>query len=530
MKSILVVVAAAFALIGAASAQAVLSKPAPIRVETGLVQGVVENGLIVYRGIPFAAPPIGELRWRPPLPSAHWKGVRQADKFAPGCMQEPVWASVVGQADLPFSEDCLYLNIWTPARSPKERLPVMVWIHGGGFVSGFTSLRLYSGDNLAKKGVVVVSIAYRVGPLGFLAYPELSAESGAHGSGNYGILDQIAALGWVKRNIAAFGGDPNRVTIFGESAGGISVSMLTASPLAKGLFQGAIVESGGSFAPAKWDDEGGENVLQLPLAERRGGELLNALGAHTIADARKLPAAALSKAGGGVLDRFWPVLDGYVIVDDQYKLYRAGKYNDTPVLIGTNSDEGAVFVNSTTPAAYVDFVRSRFGPFADQIFAAYPGGSEEQALRSQRDVWRETAFAWNTWAWARLQSRTGGGKVFAYYFSHRPPYPDTAQYRTWGASHGSELQYVFGHDNSPTPAWTPTDKRLADAISSFWVNFAKTGDPNGPGLPKWPAFTETNPLALEFSDNPQPCAYPNLKKLQLWEQYYAWRRGETPAR
>jgi para-nitrobenzyl esterase len=320
-----------------------LAQISTAKVTGGVVEGVVKDGIASFQGIPFAAPPVGDRRWRPPVPVVSWQGVRRADKFAPGCVQEASWASVVGKSEVPFSEDCLYLNVWSPARSPKERLPVMVWIYGGGFVSGFTSLPLYDGENLARKGVIAVSIAYRVGPLGFLAHRELSSESGGHGSGNYGLLDQIAALGWVNRNIAAFGGDPNRVTIFGESAGGISVSMLAAAPLAKGLFQGVICESGGSFAPARVDDEGGENVLQLAAAENRGAETLKSLGVQTIAEARKVPAQAVSAAGGGILDRFWPVLDGYVIVDDQYKLYRAGKYNDTPVLVGSNSDEGFVW-------------------------------------------------------------------------------------------------------------------------------------------------------------------------------------------
>jgi para-nitrobenzyl esterase len=259
--------------------------PAPVRTQAGLVQGTVENGIAVYRGIPFAAPPVGALRWRAPQPVVAWSGVHPADKFAPACMQTPVVNRMLGLDPVSTSEDCLYLNVWTPAKSPRDRLAVMVWIYGGGFSIGATSMAAYDGENLAKKGVVVVSVAYRLGPFGFLAHPQLTAEQGGH-SGDYGLLDQIAGLQWVKRNIASFGGDPHRVTIFGESAGGISVSMLAASSLAKGLFQGAISESGGSFAPARLSNEGGENVSPLAVAERTGEAFLSKLGAASIADAR----------------------------------------------------------------------------------------------------------------------------------------------------------------------------------------------------------------------------------------------------
>ena len=511
------------------SASAVLAEtpdPAPIRTENGFVRGQNENGLTVYRGIPFAAPPVGERRWRAPEPVGSWDGTRRADQFAPACMQLTRDNAVVGSSALPVSEDCLYLNIWTPAKSASGQLPVMVWLPGGGFIAGATSTPTYGGDNLARKGVVVVSVAYRIGAFGFLATPELSAESGGHGSGNYGLLDQIAALKWVQRNIAAFGGDPNRVTVFGESAGGIAVSMLAASNLAKGLFVGAISESGGSFAPARQSEEGGENVMSLPLAERIGREFLDGLGAHSLAEARQLPAKAVVDAAGSAPNRFWPTLDGYVIADDQYELYRAGKFNDTPVLIGTNSDEGAIFAQTMTAQGYAQFVKAGFGDFADRILNAYPAGSPEQSLRSFRNVYRETAFAWHTWAWADLQSRIGKGKVFVYYFDHRPPYPNVPPYQNWGAAHGGELSYVFGHHERPSLAWTPTDMALADAISTYWVNFAKTGDPNGAGLPAWPAFSPTDPAAMHFTDKPAAGPYPNLEKLRLWDNYYAWRRGE----
>jgi para-nitrobenzyl esterase len=496
--------------------------PRPVRTQAGLVQGSVHDGVTVYLGIPFAAPPLGDLRWRAPQPVASWPGVRHTDKFAPGCMQIPVVNRSLGIEAVPVSEDCLYLNVWTPAKSPRDRLPVMVWIYGGGFSIGATSMAAYNGENLAKKGVVFVSVAYRVGALGFLAHPQLSAEQDGH-SGNYGLLDQIAGLQWVKRNIAAFGGNPNRVTIFAESAGGISVSMLAASPVAKGLFQGAISESGGSFAPARSSNEGGENVPPLAVAERDGEAFLWKLGASSIAEARKSPADAILKATGRGLGAFWPDFDGYVLLGDQYDLYESGRYNHTPVLIGSNADEGALFVAKTTAASFESSVRNGYGAYADKILAAYPAGSDAQALRSARDLSRDSLFGWGTWTWARLQSRTSKEKVFVYYFSHRPQYPDTPQFKDYGASHGSEMAFVFGIFARTMPA-TAADMAISQEVSSYWVNFAKTGDPNGKGLPEWPAFTNSNPRVMNLNDPSNAIAVPNLDKLKVLDGYYAWRR------
>ncbi len=313
----------------------------PVKVDGGLLEGTAEDGLMVYRGIPFAAPPVGDLRWRAPQPAAKWNGVRKADTFGRACLQ-------INQAiaNLPApNEDCLSLNVWTPATRADERLAVMVWIHGGGFTAGTPPERLYHGEAIAKKGVVVVTFAYRLGVFGFLAHPELSAESGTHTSGNYGLLDMIAALQWVKKNIAAFGGDPGRVTIFGESAGGIAVSQLCASPLAKGLFQAAISQSGGSFGPVREGGGPGENMQPLAAAEKAGAAWSSKAGAANLADLRKIPGETLLESARAQRGIAWPITDGRVIPDDQYKLYAAGRYNDVPVLAGYNSDEGASFGN-----------------------------------------------------------------------------------------------------------------------------------------------------------------------------------------
>ena len=339
--------------------------PEQVKVEQGIVQGTIEDGLRIFKGIPFAAPPVDELRWKAPQPVEKWEGIKQTTEYAPAPMQG-------GKPHSGKSEDCLYLNIWTPAKSSKEKIPVLVWIYGGGFSFGSTSDPVHNGEHLARKGVVLVSIAYRVGQLGFLAHPELSAENPDHVSGNYGLLDQIAGLQWVQKNIAAFGGDPDKVTIFGESAGGISVSMLCASPLAKGLFHGAISQSGGSFGPTRPTTYPGENMKPLKLAEIEGISFVEKAGVSTIAELRKIAADSLPSGWG--MPGAWPIVDGYVIPDDQYKLYEAGKYNDVPVLIGYNSDEGLSFSPGRTPNDYVAAVKRRFGPFAEDLMKAYPVG------------------------------------------------------------------------------------------------------------------------------------------------------------
>ena len=491
---------------GAARAQ----QPAPVRTEYGLVQGVAEAGLTVYRGIPFAAPPIGDLRWRPPQPAAKWDGVRDATKFAPDPYQ--------GNGRGNVSEDCLYLNVWTPAKSADERVPVLVWIYGGGFAGGHTSGPGENGEYLARKGVVLVSINYRVGPLGFLAHPELSAESPHHVSGNYGLLDQIAGLRWIQKNIAAFGGDPNRVTIFGESAGGISVSMLCASPLAKGLIHGAISESGGSFGPTRPTTYPGENMRTLADAEKEGAEFA---GGKSIAELRRIAPGDLPRGRG------WPIVDGWVIPDDQYKLYAAGQYNDVPVIVGYNSDEGLSFTRERTPEEFIENVRNRFGPFADRLLAAYPPG-ETTVPRSARNLMRDVAFGWHTWTWARLQARTGKSKVFYYYFDQHPKRAPNSPEADHGTPHGPEVSYVFQVLNDlrkpGDSGLAHADFAISDMISTYWVNFAKHGDPNGPGVPEWPQFTEQNREVMYFHDKAFPGPVPSAEGLEALDAYFAWRR------
>jgi para-nitrobenzyl esterase len=489
--------------------------PEPVKTDKGLVQGYLENGLTVYKGIPFAAPPVGDFRWKAPQPLKSWEGVKQANKFAPAPFQG-------GNTPSGKSEDCLYLNIWTPAKSSNDRIPVLVWIYGGGFSFGSTSDAVSTGEKLAQKGVVYVSIAYRVGQLGFLAHPELSAENPEHVSGNYGLLDQIAALKWIKQNIALFGGDPDKVTIFGESAGAISVSMLCASPLAKGLFHGAISQSGGSFGPTRSVTYPGENMKTLKQAEADGIDYVNKSGVKTIADLRKIEADKLPMGfgmGGG-----WPIVDGYVIPGDQYSLYEAGKYNDIPVVVGYNSDEGASFSHEKKPEDYISAVRSRYGKFADDLIKAYPV-TENSVPKTARDLSRDVAFGWHTWSWARLQTKTGKSKAYLYYFDQHPDYPkDSPRYGS-GSPHGQDVAFVFMHLDSSNFGTTKSDLEISEAMGTYWTNFAKYGNPNGEGSVYWPAFDEGKASVMYLQQKPQIGSVPSLESLKVLDNYFKWRRS-----
>lgn len=490
----------------------VAQPPAAIKLEDGSVQGTFEDGLTVYRGIPFALPPVGNLRWRAPQPVKKWDTLLQANKFAPGPVQG--WTPPSGK-----SEDCLYLNVWSPAKSSNEHLSVLVWIYGGGFNGGATSDVNYSGEKLANKGVVFVSIAYRVGQLGFLAHPDLSAESSNHVSGNYGLLDMIAGLKWVQKNIAAFGGDPAKVTIFGESAGGIAVSMLCASPLAKGLFRGAISQSGGSFGPPRITTFPGENLKKRHDAEAAGEAYVKNAGFSSIADLRKIDADKLPAIRGLA----WPIIDEWVIPDDQYKLYEAGKYNDVAVMIGYNSDEGASFSPPKTPAEYIAAVKTRYGKFADDLLKAYPVDSAT-VPKTARDLSRDAAFGWHTWSWARLQSKTGKSKVFYYYFDQHPDYPAGSPRYGYGSPHAQDVAYVFKHLDVSGPQTTKTDLHISDAMATYWTNFAKYGNPNGNGLPDWPAFSDKVPVVMHFNQTPHTGPVPSAKSLKVLDAYFKWRR------
>jgi para-nitrobenzyl esterase len=482
------------------------------------VQGVRADGLTVYKGVPFAAPPLGPLRWRAPQPPAPWKGVRRASAFAPACMQTSV--SMPGETPPRVSEDCLYLNIWTPARRPDARLPVMVWIHGGGFSSGSASMPLYWGDRLAKRGVIVVTVAYRLGPLGFLAHPELSRESARGSSGDYGLMDQIAALKWVQRNIAAFGGDPARVTVLGQSAGATSVSLLMASPAAKGLFQRAVGESGGAFEPVELAPD---NLLAN--AEKTGQAYAASLGETSIAELRALPAAALFNGREEAVGH--PVIGPDVLPLSPYQVFAEGRQNDVPVLIGSNEEEARALVDLSTvkAATYLDDIRRKWGPLPEPLLDAYPHATDEAARQARAHFERDLRFGWDMWAWARLQARTGRGKVFYYHFSQSPPFPQGSVYAGWGPSHYAELWYVFDHLDQEPWGWTAADRRLADQMATYWTNFAKAGDPNGPGVPAWPDFTPRRSQVLHLGDPVAVGGVADLDTLRVFDAVYDQVRG-----
>ncbi|MCV9387366.1 carboxylesterase/lipase family protein [Reichenbachiella ulvae] len=485
--------------------------PSIVEVEGGVLKGTVEGDLRVFKGIPFAQPPVGDLRWKAPQPPEKWDGIRQAVEYAPSPIQG-------GNPPSGKSEDCLYLNVWTRAQSNQDKLPVMVWIYGGGFGAGTTADPVCSGVELTKEGVVVVAIAYRVGILGFLAHPVLSAESPNGVSGNYGIQDQIAGLQWVQNNIEAFGGDPKNVTIFGESAGGISVSMLCASPLAEGLFHRAISQSGGSFGPTRATTYPGENMKTLEMAHADGKAYVKRAGGNSIEELRQIPADSLP---GG---RGWPIVDGHVIPDVQHKLYEKGKYNDVPVMIGYNSDEGASFTWSRSPEDFVKGIERRYGKFADTLLSVYPMG-ENKITRTARDLNRDAAFGWQTWVWAELQSQTGKSPVYYYYFDQHPEYPEDSPKYGYGSPHGQEVAYAFGTlDEIEKPNdFIQVDSALSETMVSYWTNFSKYGDPNGENLPQWSAYTHSNPKVMYLDADPHMGTVPSEESMMVLDSYFKWR-------
>jgi para-nitrobenzyl esterase len=462
-----------------------------VRTASGIVEGAVSADAKVrtFKGIPFAAPPVGSLRWRPPQSEPSWNGVRKATEFGARCMQGRIYEDMVFRDPGP-SEDCLYLNVWTPATSAEARLPVMVWIYGGGFQAGSASEPRQDGENLAKKGVVIVSLNYRLGIFGFFSHPELTKESPHHASGNYGLLDQVAALEWVHKNIAAFGGDPENVTIFGESAGSISVSAQMASPLSKGLLKHAIGESGAVFMLTP-------RTASVQETEKTGVDFTKSLGASTLQHLRAMPADQLLAAtlkDRTARYRFWPNVDGYFFPENPSRIYAAGKQAHLALLAGWNADEqdytGFFGKQQASKENYGTKVRAEYGRHSDELLKLYSGNSEKQVKESARDLASDQFIAYSTWKWLDMQVQTGKSPVYRYRFEQVPPMPTGEPNR--GAYHSADIEYVFETLDWKHLPWTADDRKLSDTISSYWTNFAKTGNPNGPGLPEWPGYSKAD--------------------------------------
>ena len=500
-----------------------------VTVEGGQLAGApspLGDEVTVYRGVPFAAPPVGDLRWRPPEPPAAWEGVRDATAAAPACMQNALPAAVRTFYDAGvdrMDEDCLYLNVWTAAE-PDDRAPVLVWIHGGGLSIGNGADITYDGTRLAQRGVVLVTINYRLGAFGYLAHPLLSAESGHGASGNYGLLDQVAALGWVQRNIAAFGGDPSRVTIFGESAGSWSVNQLMATPLARGLFHAAIGESGGGF---------GSRGGAAPKAEieAAGERLVEALLGDGAAPSLEAMRAASADAVQGVapdLVRSTANVDGWVFHDTVYDIFAAGRQHDVPVIVGSNADEMTMLggaAGAETVEQYRETIRNEYGEHAGALLEVFPAETDEEAQLARMASGTDATFGWEMRTWARMME-TVSSPAYLYFFSRVPPAPDADRY---GAYHTAEIPYVFDNFGvSPHPYanrdYSDTDRRLSDILASYWVNMAATGDPNGEGLPEWPAYDPEADAALHVGDTITVERGIRKERLDFFDRYYAAQR------
>lgn len=485
---------------------ALAGNPLVVKTHLGKVQGKMsaDGQVRAFLGIPFAASPVGALRWKPPQPGTKWHGVRDATHFGSRCWQSEIFDDMVFPDPGP-SEDCLTLNVWTPATKKSAKLPVMVWIFGGGFQGGGTSEPRQDGEHLARKGVVVVSMNYRLGIFGFLALPELAAESPTHSAGNYGLMDQTAALRWVQKNISKFGGDPKNVTIFGESAGSMSVSAQMASPMAQGLFVHAIGESGGMFPTARTHYE------SLSVSSQQGAAFAkSAFGTTSVASLREVSAGDLLKATRAwYADRhskFWPNVDGSFLPESVSQIFAQGKQAHVLLLAGWNKDEGTDDVvasgEQVTVASLWQLAQEQFGSHADEFLRAYSASNDGEALRATEDFAGDRFIAYSTWAWLEAQVKTGNAPVYRYHFDFGSP-GDPFHPANIGAFHSDDIEYVFGTLDSRKGAhWRPEDYKLSELMQDYWTNFAKTGDPNGPDLPHWPTYNgQDNWLVMHLASN-----------------------------
>lgn len=511
-----------------------------VKVANGSIEGTTEksSGVRSFKGIPFAEPPVGDLRWRPPQAVKNWQGVRKADKFGARCMQRPIFGDMNFRSN-GMSEDCLYLNVWTPAKSEREKLPVLVYFFGGGFVAGDGSELRYDGESMARKGIVALTVNYRLGVFGFFAHPQLTKESPHHASGNYGLLDQHAALKWVEENIAAFGGDPKRVTIAGESAGSVSVSAQMASPMSKDLIAGAIGESGSII--------GALSAVPLSEGEQAGLKFVSSLGkgdGQSLAALRAIPAEELLQATAKPgLPWFTATVDGYFLPKKPEDIYSAGEQAHVPLMAGSNSEEMGYFAilgrDKPTVENYRKAVERLYGEKAGEILKLYPASNETEVMDAAQDLAGDRFISYSTWKWLDLATRTGGKATYYYLYSRkRPPMRaemgdaapglaggvvrgPQAQANAWppsrGAVHSAEIEYAMGNlDSNKVYAWTPEDYKVSKVMQDYFANFIKTGNPNGSGLPNWPKLDQGQRLIIDV--NTRALAENVRARYQLLEQ------------
>ncbi len=486
---------------------------AQVRTDSGLVAGVAgkDGSVVAYKGIPYAAPPVGDLRWRAPRPPASWQGVRKAEKMGPSCMQTltgksfPLTEEYFPQNEV--SEDCLYLNVWAGSKAAGAKRPVLVWLHGGGSSEGSSAPAIYDGEGLAKKGLVVVTLNFRLAQFGFFTHPELRKESEHNASGNYGYMDILTALTWVQKNIAAFGGDPARVTIGGTAWGTAVVQALTVSPVFKGLFQRAILEGSAGFGAG---NSGGARTPEE--AEQDGLNYAKARGGKSLAELRAMSVEELRKSSGPLI-RFGPVIDGWMFTESPQSAFNAGKRSDIPtltgsVMSGTMPNESA----DLSPADWQKQIRARYADAADAFFKLYPSNSAEEALAARKNSNRDQSLI-PMLAWGKTRSKTAKTNAFTYYFTHAQP----GEYKEkYGVFSRSEEPYFFNNLAVLNRPWDAEDRKLADIMSSYWVNFAATGDPNGKGLPKWPAFNDQTSQTMELGDKLAPRPFGDDAKIQFF--------------
>lgn len=497
-----------------------------VKTANGMLEGTAEkSGVVSFKGVPFAQPPVGDLRWKEPQPSKNWQGVRKADKFGPRAMQRAIFGDM-GFRSNGMSEDCLYLNVWTPAKSANEKLPVLVYFYGGGFVAGDGSESRYDGESMAQKGIVALTVNYRLGLFGFMAHPELTKESGKNASGNYGLLDQAAALKWVQQNIAAFGGDPKKVTIAGESAGSMSVNAQMASPLSKNLIAGAIGESGSMISL--------QPMPSLKQGEEMGVNFAKAVEAKSLADLRAMPAEQLLEATAKPgIPWFWPIVDGYFFPKSPAEIFAAGEQAKVPLLAGWNSEEmGAQSIlgkEAPTKENYTAAVQKLYGDKAQEVLKLYPASTEEEVMQAATDLAGDRFIGYSTWKWVDVHSKNSNKPTYRYYYT-RPRPAMTAEMGdaapglaggvvkgsdanaikmppARGAVHSAEIEYAMGNlPYNKVYAWTPVDYKVSETMQAYFANFIKTGNPNGSGLPQWPAIkgNEVQVMQIDVTSQAKP--------------------------